>query len=80
MGFSPALASARLTFWGRPVQGSRGISADFGTEAVRSFSKAVTNFCGGQGIVVAGPGADSGRIQLSGNDYRSRPRLFQLQP
>jgi len=35
-------ASARLTFSGAPVVGSRGVSADFGMRAVSSFSEAVT--------------------------------------
>ena len=47
-GLSPALASARLAFWGRPVAGSRGIGAPFGTAAVGSFSRAVTRFAAGK--------------------------------
>ena len=68
--FTPALASARLTFWGRPVQGSRGISADFGTEAVRSFSRAVTYFAVGKGTSLPArgriPGGSNYRVMITG--------------
>ena len=38
---SSRLGDARLTFRGQPVEGNRGISADFFTEGVGEFVKAV---------------------------------------
>ena len=35
-------AEAYLTFWGSPVKGHRGVHANFGSEAVKLFVKAVT--------------------------------------
>ena len=40
-GFSPRLVDAKLTFRGNPVVGSRGIHADFGSDAVKAFADAV---------------------------------------
>ena len=41
-GYSPYLIDASLTFEGKPVIGSRGIHADFGSKAIEAFSKAIT--------------------------------------
>lgn len=40
-GYSPRLVSARLTFWGKPVVGGRGVYADFAVEAVKAFVQSV---------------------------------------
>ena len=41
-GFSSRLVNASLTFRGKPVVESRGIYADFGTEATNAFAESVT--------------------------------------
>ena len=41
-GHSPRLISVSLTFRGKPVSGSHGIRADFGSAAVKAFANAVT--------------------------------------
>lgn len=46
-GFSPHLVNARLTFRGKPVVGSRGINADFGTDAANEFAESVTRIGAG---------------------------------
>ncbi len=60
-GYSSGVASAKLTFRGSPVVDSRGILADFGTEAVNAFAESVTRI--GAGWVE--PLAPSGRIPNS---------------
>lgn len=39
--YSPRLVNAHLTFGGRPVRDHHSIKADFGTQAVQAFAKAV---------------------------------------
>ena len=41
-GLSPHLVSGSLTFQGNPVTGNRGIDAEFGPDAVKSFANAVS--------------------------------------
>ena len=64
-GYSPYSVSASLTFRGKPVVGSRGIYADFGSKAVNAFSKAVSLV----GASSRGPLAPKGRVSHS-EDYR----------
>ncbi len=47
VGYSPRVVNARLTFRGRPVVGSRGIYADFGTDAANTFAESVTRIGAG---------------------------------
>ena len=42
-GFSPNSVNASLTFSGKPVDGRRGIEADFGAKALSAFEKAVAS-------------------------------------
>ena len=60
-GYSPRVVSARLTFRGRPVVDSRGIFADFGTEAANAFAESVTRIGAGW----RSPLPSSGRIPNS---------------
>lgn len=60
-GFSPRLVNALLTFRGKPVVESRGIYADFGTEAVNAFAEAVTRI----GASCRSPLSSSGPIPKS---------------
>ena len=55
-GYDHRPTSARLTFRGKPVVGNRGIRADFGSEAVKAFSEAVTRVGAGQGQALASSG------------------------
>ena len=40
-GCSPRVVNARLTFRGKPIMGSRGIDAEFGSDAAKLFANAV---------------------------------------
>lgn len=60
-GYSPQVVNARLTFRGSPVVESRGINADFGTEAANAFAESVTRVgAGGHSSL-----SSSGRIPNS---------------
>ena len=64
-GFSPHKVTARLTFSGRPVSGSRGIWADFGGNAVSKFADALAQV----GAGMDGSLSAKGPI-LNRDDYR----------
>lgn len=65
-GYSPRLINARLTFRGKPVVGSRGVNANFGGEAVNTFTQAVTRIGAGWRTPLrsSGPIPDSAEYQL----------------
>lgn len=65
-GYSPHLVNARLTFRGKPVVESRGINADFGTEAVNAFAESVTRVGAGwhSSISPSGPIPNAAAYQL----------------
>ena len=61
---STRVVNARLTFSGKPVVGSRGIRADFGSGAVKAFADAVTRVGASQHAALAPRGPVPG-----GADY-----------
>ena len=69
-GFSSRLVSAVLTFRGRPVVESRGIYADFGTEATNAFAEVVTRICASWRSPLSSsgpiPGSDNYRLLITG--------------
>ncbi len=56
-------ASARITFRGRPVIGSHGVFAEFGTEAMAAFSETVVALAASQAGPLAGMGPIPNREQ-----------------
>jgi hypothetical protein len=64
-GLSPHLVSGSLTFRGSPVTGNRGIDAEFGPDAVKSFANAVSFI----GAIRHMPLSSTGRVPHR-EDYR----------
>jgi hypothetical protein len=62
----PVSEKARLTFRGRPVFGSRGVAADFGSKATTAFSDAFSAVVAGlnESLRYMGPIPDKARNQL----------------
>jgi hypothetical protein len=62
----PAVDKARLTFRGRPVLGSQGVAADFGSKAVGAFADAFAAVVAGlnENLRYMGPIPDRARNQL----------------
>ena len=63
---SPRLADARLTFRGQPVTGNRGMTADFFSDSVGEFAKAVHYIGAGQRVTSLSP---NGPVPY-GDEYR----------
>jgi hypothetical protein len=81
---SPLAKKAKLTFRGRPVFGSHGIAADFGTKAAGAFSDAFAAVAAGlsESLQYMGPIPDKAKNQLliTGTAIGSFGFEFELPP
>jgi hypothetical protein len=81
---SPVVKKAKLTFRGKPVFGSHGIAADFGTKAAGAFSDAFAAVAAGltESLQYMGPIPDRAKNQLliTGTAIGSFGFEFELPP